>query len=100
MGSLPRVFWIRCNRSKTPWSTLMTQFANTFAALTLLLASLLLPATSAAQKDQPSPPTNNSVYAELAKSPKKAAARRNPLADDPDAIAAGAKLFAQHCAEC
>jgi mono/diheme cytochrome c family protein len=78
----------------------MTQFANTFAALTLLLASLLLPATSAAQKDQPSPPTNNSVYAELAKSPKKAAARRNPLADDPDAIAAGSKLFAQHCAEC
>jgi len=78
----------------------MTQPASTLAALTLLLASLLLPATSAAQTDQPSPPNNNSVYAELAKSPKKAATRRNPLADDPDAVAAGSKLFAQHCAEC
>ena len=43
---------------------------------------------------------DNSVYAELAKAPRKAAARRNPLATDPDAAAAGGKLFAQHCAEC
>ena len=27
-------------------------------------------------------------------------ARRNPLQSDPDAVAAGAKLFASHCAEC
>jgi mono/diheme cytochrome c family protein len=40
------------------------------------------------------------VYAELAKVPSKAAARRNPLQSDPDAVAAGAKLFALHCAEC
>jgi mono/diheme cytochrome c family protein len=78
----------------------MKQPASTLTALTLLLASLPLPATSAAQTDQSSPPNNNSVYAELAKSPKKAAARRNPLADDPEAVAAGSKLFAQHCAEC
>jgi len=43
---------------------------------------------------------DNSVYAELAKAPPKAAARRNPLEHDPDAVAAGGKLFAQHCAEC
>ena len=42
----------------------------------------------------------DSVYAELEKAPKKAAARRNPLQSDPDAVVAGAKLFARHCAEC
>ncbi len=40
------------------------------------------------------------VYAELAKAPGKERAKRNPLATDPDAIAAGANLFDQHCAEC
>jgi len=39
-------------------------------------------------------------YAELANAPEKARARPNPLANDPDAIAAGKKLFEQHCAEC
>jgi mono/diheme cytochrome c family protein len=43
---------------------------------------------------------DNSVYAELTKVPKKAAGRRNPLATDPDAVAAGSKLFSLHCAEC
>ena len=43
---------------------------------------------------------DNSVYAELTKAPKKAAARNNPLEHDPDAVAAGGKLFASHCAEC
>ena len=40
------------------------------------------------------------VYAELAKAPEKDRAKRNPMAVDPDAIAAGANLFDQHCAEC
>jgi cytochrome c oxidase cbb3-type subunit 3 len=31
---------------------------------------------------------------------KKAAARANPLENDPDAIAAGKLLFIDHCAEC
>jgi mono/diheme cytochrome c family protein len=44
--------------------------------------------------------SKDSVYAELAKAPSKAAARRNPLQSDPDAVAAGAKLFASHCSEC
>lgn len=43
---------------------------------------------------------DNTLYAELAKAPAKAAARRNPLEHDADAIPGGAKLFAQHCAEC
>ena len=32
--------------------------------------------------------------------PKKAAGRRNPLGADSDAVVAGGKLFAMHCAEC
>ena len=41
-----------------------------------------------------------SIYAELTKAPPKAVARRNPLEHDPNAVAAGGKLFGEHCAEC
>jgi mono/diheme cytochrome c family protein len=61
---------------------------------------LVLPLATAAQTAPKLSRPDNSVYAELAKAPRKAAARRNPLAWDPDAVAAGGKLFAQHCAEC
>lgn len=66
---------------------------TTAAALALGVASLMA---------QTSSPSNNdsSRYGEIAKAPKKAAERRNPLAADRDAVPAGAKLFAQHCAEC
>ena len=40
------------------------------------------------------------VYAALAKAPDKARAKRNPLENDPDAIAAGQNLFGRHCSEC
>jgi mono/diheme cytochrome c family protein len=40
------------------------------------------------------------IYAELAKAPQKARAKRNPLERDPDALSAGRILFEQHCAEC
>lgn len=43
---------------------------------------------------------DKSVYAELSKVPPKAAVRHNPLESDPESVAAGAKLFEQHCAEC
>jgi mono/diheme cytochrome c family protein len=39
-------------------------------------------------------------YAELTKVPEKARTRPNPLEHDPDAVAAGAKLYEQHCSEC
>jgi mono/diheme cytochrome c family protein len=41
-----------------------------------------------------------SVYAELAKAPGKARAKRNPFENDPEAVAAGRNLFEQHCSEC
>ncbi len=64
-------------------------------------ACLLMIGVAAGQATSPKPYVKDvSVYAELAKAPKKATARRNPLATDPEAVAAGAKLFDQHCAEC
>lgn len=39
-------------------------------------------------------------YAELAKTPAKARARKNPQEDNAEAVLVGRKLFAQHCAEC
>ena len=66
-----------------------------------LLALVLLPAfTPAIAQQRVRTATNESTYAELNKAPRKAAARPNPLATDSDAIPAGAKLFALHCAEC
>jgi mono/diheme cytochrome c family protein len=65
------------------------------AALFVVLTTIV----SIAQQDR-SISSSNSVYVELAKAPKKAAARPNPLATDPEAPVAGAKLFALHCAEC
>ena len=41
-----------------------------------------------------------SKYAVLAEAPEKAREKKNPLAGDTQAVAAGGKLFEQHCAEC
>ncbi len=64
------------------------------------ISVLLLFASLAAFTQEKAPDSASTLYDELAKAPAKAAARRNPLENDPDAIPAGAKLFAQHCAEC
>lgn len=40
------------------------------------------------------------VYAELARAPQEALAKRNPLERDADAAIAGGILFEQHCSEC
>ena len=45
-------------------------------------------------------PEQESVYAELNKAPEKYRNRVNPLANDPDAAAAGRVLFEEHCEEC
>ena len=41
-----------------------------------------------------------SVYAELVKVPEKDRQKPNPLAKDPEAVAAGGVLFEEHCEEC
>ena len=40
------------------------------------------------------------TYAELRKAPDKAVNRPNPMENDPQAVAAGKLLFADHCSEC
>ena len=67
-----------------------------------LSAAVILSMTLApAQSNQPQPKlVSSSAYSELQKAPKKAAARQNPLENDPGAVPAGAKLFVLHCAEC
>jgi mono/diheme cytochrome c family protein len=70
--------------------------------LAALILALGVPAVWAQKENSAATKTkkDSSVYAELAKAPRKAAARRNPLEGDPDAVAAGANLFELHCAEC
>jgi mono/diheme cytochrome c family protein len=80
-------------------------------SVSLALAALLLAAAADAAlgTSNPTPDQKESrykykddslVYAELTKAPEKARAKRNPLETDPDAVAAGANLFDQHCSEC
>ncbi len=44
--------------------------------------------------------SKKSAYAVLAEAPEKAREKKNPFAGDTQAVAAGGKLFEQHCAEC
>jgi mono/diheme cytochrome c family protein len=62
------------------------------ASIVLLIASVAL-----AQQEKS---VRESVYADLARAPEKARAKRNPFENDREAIAAGRNLFEQHCAEC
>jgi mono/diheme cytochrome c family protein len=77
------------------------------AAALAVCASFLAASVVLAQSrksDKPpagaAPQYDPAIYAELQKVPEKARNRRNPLENDPDAVAAGAILFEEHCAEC
>jgi mono/diheme cytochrome c family protein len=76
-----------------------TYVAALGASLALLGVSLALGQQNSAARVTP-PKKDSSVYAELAKAPDKARAKRNPLESDPNAVAAGRNLFEQHCGEC
>ena len=78
---------------------------RSFLLFMAVAIAIWLASAAFAQKEKPtsantSANKDSSIYAELGKAPKKASQRRNPLAGDPDAVAAGANLFDQHCAEC
>ena len=68
------------------------------------VAAILFSVSPAFAQQEKSPAdkyqNNPLVYAELAKAPEKARAKRNPLETEPEAVAAGRILFEQHCAEC
>src|ERR1035438_2859531 len=46
------------------------------------------------------PKNGKSIYLVLAEAPEKAREKKNPFASDTEAVAAGGKLFEQHCAQC
>lgn len=71
------------------------------ALAVLIFAANAIPATAQNHNSKGKEWTpDEKVYEPLSKAPRKAAERPNPLANDPDAVAAGANLFDQHCAEC
>ena len=67
-------------------------------ASVLLFAGLGL--ALAAQDGNKGREQKESVYAELGKVPEKERQKSNPLAKDPEAVAAGEVLFEEHCEEC
>jgi cytochrome c oxidase cbb3-type subunit 2 len=73
------------------------------AGLGIVVLAIVAFATSQARaqkKDADGGKVKESTYAALADAPAKARERKNPFAGDPQAMAAGGKLFEQHCAEC
>jgi mono/diheme cytochrome c family protein len=69
--------------------------------LSVFVLMLLLLSHARAQSDSSKHSAKRKpFYTELAKAPPRAAARSNPIESDPEAVAAGAKLYAMHCAEC
>jgi len=75
---------------------------NHVAALVVTAAFLSVSIALAQQEKAPASKYNKDalIYAELAKAPQKARAKRNPLEKDPGALSGGRILFEQHCAEC
>jgi mono/diheme cytochrome c family protein len=77
--------------------------AVALAACSLLLAVSVVLAQSPSSGKAPAATAQKydpAIYVELQKAPGKARLHVNPLQNDPDAVAAGAILFEQHCAEC
>jgi len=76
--------------------------AALFVSASFLAVSVVLAQTRSSDKPPvgAAPQYDPAIYAELQKAPEKARNRANPLQNDADAVAAGAILFEQHCAEC
>lgn len=65
-----------------------------FMLCAMLFVSMTLALRAQSKNEQ------ESVYAELGKAPEKYQQMRNPMANDPEAPAAGAVLFEEHCESC
>jgi len=76
--------------------------AALFVSASFLAVSVVLAQTRSSDKPPvgAAPQYDPAIYGELQKAPEKARNRANPLQNDADAVAAGAILFEQHCAEC
>jgi mono/diheme cytochrome c family protein len=87
--------------TRTPKLSTRLVVVQAFCVMTLLaIINLFLSGFASGQAESSAKASSNVVYAELSRAPQKAVARRNPLENDPGAVGGGAKLFAQHCAEC
>jgi mono/diheme cytochrome c family protein len=92
---------MRTPMTRTPKRSTVLVVLQAFCVMTLLaMTSLFVSGFAPGQVESSAKPSSNVAYAELSKAPQKAVARRNPLENDPGAVGGGAKLFAQHCAEC
>jgi mono/diheme cytochrome c family protein len=82
--------------------TIRTSSRGSRSVLGLAASLIILTGTAMLSgADNPAPSENKKWdYTALSKAPAKAKARSNPLGNDPDAVAAGKKLFGAHCAEC
>jgi cytochrome c len=86
---------------RNPCQALLTATLGASFAALLLLGSVASANDSPKQRENSTRAKNDkSVYGEIAKAPEKARGMRNPFENDAEAIAAGSKLFEQHCAEC
>jgi mono/diheme cytochrome c family protein len=70
----------------------MTTGASAGMAAALLASSLAVAGKTPKPKPEP--------YTQIAVTPAEDQARGNPLANDPNAIAAGRKLYERHCGSC
>jgi mono/diheme cytochrome c family protein len=70
------------------------------AAIGIVVFGVSLFGNDRALAQAAAPKNGKSIYAVLAEAPEKARDKKNPFASDPEAVAAGGKLFEQHCAEC
>lgn len=66
---------------------------NAACTVATVIFAIALPAAPRPRNDEP-------LAVVLARIPEKARPKRNPMEHDPEAVAAGKKLFEQHCAEC
>jgi mono/diheme cytochrome c family protein len=92
---------VRRLHMSTAGSRLHSRSCSIQFALWHLFALLFSAFALCAQAQTASPVSgDNTLYAEIAKAPVKAAARLNPMEHDRDALLAGQKLYDRHCAEC
>jgi mono/diheme cytochrome c family protein len=66
----------------------------------VLVLAFAAPALALKAQDDSKHKAFTSVYDELEKVPEKHRAKENPLARDPQAVAAGGVLFEEHCEGC
>lgn len=80
------------------------EFYDAVSAVLICVCLLALAVNLASARDQGMDMSHDHLHHRhsevFAKVPEKARLQSNPLENDRDAIAAGKKLFGQHCAEC